>query len=169
VAGFARLRGFSVQDAEKFMKIRALAASLIAAGLVSAAFAADWIIAPGRWETTGEVRYGPKRPAGMPAVDRYSTVDCISEKWALAATAPIPLPDDSCKVSNHRTEGRRVTFTVACDDTVLDYVIDTLPGAYSGTAVSRGKDPATHFTVKFESKRTGPRCTAKEIEADGGE
>ena len=151
------------------MKNRALAATFIAAGLASAAFAADWIIAPGRWETKGEIRYGPKRPAGIPAVDNYSNVDCISEKWALAANAPIPLPDESCKVTNHRTEGRKVTFTVTCDDTVLDYVIDAVPGAYTGTAVSRGDDPATHFTVKFESRRTGPRCSAKEIEEDGGE
>jgi hypothetical protein len=151
------------------MKNRALAASLIAGGFASMAVAADWMIAPGRWETTGEVRYGPKRPEGMPPVNKYADVDCITEKWALAANAPIPLPDDSCKVTNHRTEGRRVTFTVACDDTVLDYVIDTRPDAYSGTAVSRGKDPATHFTVKFESKRTGPRCSAKEIAQDGGE
>ena len=151
------------------MKKRALAAWLIAIGLASAALAADWIIAPGRWETTGEMHYGAKRPRGMPAVQKYAHVDCISEKWALAANAPIPLPDDSCKVTNHRTEGRRVTFTVSCDDTVLDYVIDTLPDSYSGTAVSRGKDPATHFTAKFVSKRTGPRCTAKEIEEDGGE
>lgn len=151
------------------MKNRALAASLIAAGLVSTAFAADWIIAPGRWETKGEVRYGPHRPQGVPATDQYANVDCISEKWALAANAPIPLPDESCKVTNHRNQGRRVTFTVACDDAVLDYVIDTAPDAYTGTAVSRGKDPATHFTVKFESKRTGPRCSAKELEADGGE
>lgn len=151
------------------MKNRALAASLIAVGLASAAFAADWIIAPGRWETTGEIRYGPQRPPGVPAVDKYADVDCISEKWALAANAPIPLPDENCKVTNHRAEGRKVTFTVTCDDTVLDYVIDTVPGAYSGTAVSRGKDPAAHFTVKFESKRTGPRCSAQELEEDGGE
>jgi len=151
------------------MKNRVLAASLIAGGLASMALAADWIIAPGRWETTGEVRYGPNRPEGIPPVDKYATVDCISERYALAAKAPIPLPDDSCKVSNQRTEGRRVTFTVACDDTLLDYVIDTRPDAYSGTAVSRGKDPATHFTVKFDSKRTGPRCSAKELEAGGGE
>jgi hypothetical protein len=151
------------------MKNRDLAALLVTAGFASMAIAADWMIAPGRWETTGEVRYGPKRPQGMPPINKYANVDCISEKWALAANAPIPLPDDSCKVTNHRTEGRRVTFTVACDDTVLDYVIDTRPDAYSGTAVSRGTDPATHFTVRFDSKRTGPRCSAKEIAADGGE
>jgi opacity protein-like surface antigen len=151
------------------MKKRVLAAWLSAIGLASAAFAADWLIAPGRWETTGEVQYGPQRPRGMPAVNKYSNVDCISEKWALSAKAPIPLPDESCKISNQRNEGRRVSFTVQCDDTVLDYVIDTRPDAYSGTAVSRGKDPATHFTVKFDSKRTGPRCSAKEIAEDGGE
>lgn len=151
------------------MKNRALAVCLSFAGLVSAALAAEWMIAPGRWETTGEVRYGPQRPQGMPAVNKYTTVDCISEKWALAANAPIPLPDASCKVTNHRTEGRRVTFTVTCDDTVLDYVIDTRADAYSGTAVSRGKDPAAHFTVRFDSKRTGPRCSAKEAEGVGAE
>lgn len=151
------------------MKNRILAVGLTVVGLASTAFAADWIIAPGRWETSGEIHYGPKRPAGMPAVQPYSDVNCISEKWALAANAPIPLPDDSCKVSNHRNEGRKVSFTVSCDDTVLDYVIDTQPDAYSGTAVSRGKDPAAHFTVKFQSKRTAPRCSAKEIEENGGE
>lgn len=151
------------------MKNQTLAIVLIATGLVSTAFAADWIIAPGRWETTGEVHYGPKRLPGMPAVEKYTNIDCISEKWALAAKAPIPLPDESCTLSNQRMEGRRLTFTLACDDTVLDYVIDTQPDAYSGTAVSRGKDPATHFTVRFASKRTGPRCSAKEIEEDGGE
>ena len=71
------------------MKNRTLTVGLIGVALVSTAFAADWIIAPGRWETTGEVHYGPKRPAGMPAVHPYSDVDCISEKWALAAHAPL--------------------------------------------------------------------------------
>lgn len=150
------------------MRNRALAAAL-AAGIATVALAADWIIAPGRWETAGQVRYGPQRPQGLPAVDRYNTVDCITEKWALAAHAPIPLPDDSCKVTNHRSAGRRVTFTVTCDDTVLDYVMDTGPDAYRGTAVSRGKDPTTHFTVEFASKRTGPRCSAEELARNGGE
>lgn len=152
------------------MKTRTLLTSILAAGIAASALAGDLIARAGRWETTGEIQYGPKRPRGMPATDTYTEIDCISKAFETEAKFPLPLPDESCKVANYRKEGGSVKFTFACEEANFEFALTPHgPDAYSGTLVVKGKDPSVNYSATFRSKRTAARCSAQELEEHGGE
>ncbi len=152
------------------MKNSTLTASILAIGVATGTLAGDVIAREGKWETTGAIKYGPKRPQGVPATDTYTDIDCISKAFELEAKAPLPLPDESCKVSNYRKDGASVRFTFICDEVNFDFVLTPHgPDAYSGSLVAKGKDPSVDYSATFESKRTAARCSAQELKEDGGE
>jgi len=150
------------------MKNSILLASFLTVAVATTVLAADVLVRVGRWEVTGEVKYGPQRPQGVPASDKYTDIECVTEKFVLDAKTPIPMPED-CNITNYVRDGRMVKFTASCDENIVDYSIESTADTYHGTTVSRGKDPATHFTARFEAKRTGSRCSAEELAEQGGE
>ena len=142
--------------------------TILAAGIAASALAADLIARAGRWQTTGQISYGPKRPPGVPATETYTDIDCISKAFEVEAKAPLPLPEESCKVDNYRKEGGAVKFTFVCAEASFDFSLTPLgPDAYSGTLVVRGKDPSVNYSATFKSKRTAARCSAQELEEHG--
>jgi hypothetical protein len=83
------------------------------------------------------------------------------------ATAPIPPPDKSCKMSDYKQNGMNISQTMRCKEMTMQ-VKATLhsPDHYSGTSTSHGKDPSQKMTMKFEGKRTGDKCSARELAED---
>jgi hypothetical protein len=145
------------------MKTRALIV-LSTLGLASVTLATDILVSAGRWEVTSLVDYGPKRPEGLPPAEKTTDIHCLDKRPGLDAKAPLPLAAADCKIGNHRKDGSVAKFTAVCEEGTLDYVVDSSPTKFSGTAVFRSKDPPMVFTVRFEGRRTGASCSAAELE-----
>lgn len=150
------------------MKNRALLAVLLVGCIATPALAADVVARAGRWETRGEITYGPNRLRGMPEKELYTNIDCISMAFEVGAKAPLPPPDESCKVDGYRKEAGSLKFTFVCEDATFAFVLTPGgPDAYTGTLVVRAADPAADFTARFTSRRTAARCSAQEIGQHG--
>jgi uncharacterized protein DUF3617 len=145
------------------MKTRILMA-LSALGLATAAWATDILVNSGRWEVTSLVDYGPNRPRGLPPSEKATEIHCLAKQVGLDAKAPLPLAAVDCKLGNYRKEGSVVKFTAVCEEGTLDYAVESTSTTFKGTAFFKSKDPSLLFTVRFEGKRTGPSCSAAELE-----
>ena len=145
------------------MKARPLIA-LSALGVASVALATDILVNAGRWEVTSVIEYGPQRPQGLPASEKSTDIHCLAKEVGLDAKAPLPLAAADCKLGNYRKDGSVVKFTAVCEEGTLDYAVESTSTTVKGTAVFKSKDPSLLFTVRFEGKRTGPGCSAAELE-----
>lgn len=136
-------------------------------GLAAAALANDIVVNAGRWVVTGEIQYGPKRPAGLPASEKIDDVHCLAKASGFDAKAPVPFAAEDCKILNFRKEGSTARFTAKCEEGTIDYVIDSTATTFKGNARYHGPDPSLVFNVQFEGRRTGPSCSAAELEKYG--
>jgi hypothetical protein len=146
------------------MRIR-YAFALIGILSMSAALAADWLMRPGRWEITTQMDFGGRQlPPGMPLTKPMTSIACMTAEDVKKATAAIPPPGKRCKISDYKQNGTNISYTMSCEEMTMQYRA-TLhsPDYYSGTSTSYGKDSSQKMTMKFEGKRTGDKCSAKEI------
>jgi hypothetical protein len=146
--------------------------TLLAFGVVTTALAADATIRPGRWEVTAIMDFGKRKVAeGMPFGKPMTSVTCISEAEAKQASALMPPPEASCKLSDYQRSGRNIRYTMRCEDVTVQFdgILES-PDAYSATSVSwSNDDPGEKMTMKLSGKRTADRCSAKELAEDAEE
>ena len=76
----------------------------------------------------------------------------------------MPFAAADCKILNFRKEGTTAKFTAQCEEGTIDYAIDSTATTFKGTAQYHGPDPSLKFNVQFEGRRTGPSCSASELE-----
>lgn len=142
--------------------VTAAAASLMAASIVVLAQAPR---IDGRWEVKSEMNM-PGMSMKMPAT---TSTQCITKEEAADPQKQVPpqgrggAANDSCKVSDYKIVGNKVTFNVKCDGpqpstmaVAMVYGVDK----YDGTMkmdMARGGQP-TSMTMNYTGKRLGD-CT----------
>jgi hypothetical protein len=154
--------------------MRAIAAGLVACGAaLSVSLLAQGPGGPrrdGNWEVTMTMDM-PGMPQGM-SMPPMKTTQCITPQEAADPSKSVPQrpagrggapnPND-CKVSDYKTEGNKVSWTMKCDGTQpmsgtgeFVYGVDS----YTGTMkmeMSRGGQPMA-MTMNYSGKRLGD-CT----------
>jgi hypothetical protein len=92
------------------------------------------------------------------------------EAKAFDAGSFVPPPDESCEVELYRIVGKEITYSMKCDDLILDFRTTMhSPESFSGVARSHGRDPGEKLVMRFSSRRTGAKCSAKEMAEDADE
>ena len=141
--------------------LTAAAASLIAAASIVVLAQAPRI--DGRWEVKSEV--------SMPGMSMPPTTStqCITKEEAADPQKQVPsqgrggAANDSCKVSDYKIVGNKVTFNVKCDaPQPATMAVEMVYGVdkYDGTMkmdMARGGQPMS-MTMKYAGKRLGD-CT----------
>jgi hypothetical protein len=125
---------------------------------------------PGRWETTVRLDFGARKlPEQAPFTKPFTHVSCVTPQEAKAFDAGsfVPPPDENCKATPYKVVGNEITFVMKCDDVSIDFRTTMhSPESFTGIATSHGKDPNEKLVMKFDSKRTGDKCSAKELAED---
>jgi len=153
------------------MRLRTLGVVAAMVG-VSAALFAQGPRRDGRWEVKIETS-SPDMPMQMPA--RTETI-CVSKEDANDPTKAIPRGDgrgrgnmDSCKVTDSKMEGNKMTFTMKCDPPQqgtatgeFTYSADTYEGLMKMTMMMPARGGNGGQTMNMNMKYTGKRlgdCT----------
>ena len=135
--------------------IRAMAVILFVLALSSPAFA-QGPARDGRWEIVTEMDM-PGMPMKMPAM---KSTQCITKEQAADPSASVPQnPNDknnSCKVSDHKVAGNKVTWTMKCGAPnpmsgtgEITYAADSYDG-WMKVTTAQGE-----MTMKYKAKRLG--------------
>ena len=149
------------------MRLRALVVAVAVAGISVAVFAQ----APrrdGKWEVTSEMMMSGMQ---MPAT---TVTQCITPAEAADPAKSVPQPpagrggrgaDPSCKMSDYKVTGNKVTYTMKCDAPQamtmtgeMTYGVDKYDGTMTMN-MDRGGQPMA-MTIKLTGKRLGD-CDAK--------
>lgn len=144
--------------------------------IVLALFAAAAVIAqsgmrPGQWETTTETQMQmaniPNLPAGfqMPAIPAQKSSLCITPEQAKDPVNTVPRqtgrgrsgPDD-CKMSDYKTTGSTVTFSISCPSGKVTGTGEMTFGDDSYTNTLKMNMAQGEMTMKTTGKRVGD-CT----------
>ena len=133
--------------------------------LATVAVIAQATMRPGQWEITSQMQM-PNMPAGfqMPAM---TMMQCITPEQAKDPASTVPRQSgrgrgnkDDCKVSDYKTSGNTVTWSMACTspDKMTATGEMTFAGEDSYTSTMKMVMAQGEMTMKMTGKRTGD-CT----------
>jgi len=139
--------------------------------LATAAVIAQSGMRPGQWETTTEMQMQmqnvPNLPAGfqMPAIPPQKNTMCITPDQAKDPVNTVPRqtgrgrsgPDD-CKMSDYKTTGSTVTFSISCPSGKVTGTGEMTFGDDSYTNTLKMNTAQGVMTMKTAGKRVGD-CT----------
>lgn len=118
----------------------------------------------GKWEVTTQMSM-----EGMPAMPPTTMTQCITKEEAADPQKAVPQPPagrggapSDCKMSDYKTEGSKVTYTMTCSSPQqvvmkgeMVYGADKFDGTTTmNMAMGRGGQPMT-ATMKMAGKRLG--------------
>jgi hypothetical protein len=129
---------------------------------------ADLTLKPGLYETTVEMQF-PGNPSPM----RISDTDCVTPEeseqdlYSVLLKAMAEEGDDSCVVSNYRTNADKLSFDTVCDAEDVGRIASSFemkvePNGYS--AVGKSVFDGQVLTMKVFGTRIGGTCTDDEEE-----
>jgi hypothetical protein len=135
--------------------------------LASSALDGQAVIRPGQYEYSIEMSMGDAQQAGKAVTDaagfrKNKRRDCITPSEAKGDPAQVFAREmdmgDSCKMSNVKTSGNKMTFTTTCAEDGLRMTMNTemtfAGDSFGGVTTSKDQDGKV-MTMKMSAQRIG--------------
>lgn len=130
--------------------MKSIRMAIVVCGLAVTVVSAQGPMREGRWETTMQMQM-PGMPVQMPPV---KNTQCVTKAQLQDPSKGLPSgPDPTCKVSDYKAEGNKVTWKMACTDMTGTGEITFKGDSYDGLIKLAAKQG--EMAMKLSSKRLG--------------